>query len=114
MTKTDVLVFGFFFFGSLKNSTTSLYFACFQRGCSQKNADQIVISDALDQHSQIGRVAYIVDPILAPGSEDLELEKLCRIAVAQFLGQGVFESRLPYPIPLAFSSEPWRGGIQLV
>jgi len=113
MPKYDWLKFGFFF--TSENTRSSLlYFACFQRGRSKHNAHQIIIAEVLEAQNEIRKIAYVVSPDIVTSHTDQDLEKLCRIAVTQFLNKLPSDNFLVKALPLDVSQKPWDGGVHAI
>jgi hypothetical protein len=113
MTKSECFSFGFFFTG-LGARASHLYFAAFQCRASCRHAHQVVISEVSDNFAGPRKVAYAIDPAQIVRLDEAELEKICRIAVSQFLGKLANDNFLAHVLPLELSASPWDGQVLTV
>ena len=113
MPKSERLAFGFFFNVSDRKAMT-LYFAALQLGQCKSNAHQIVITEISEKTLLKCRVAYAIDPAEIKSLDDETFEKICRIAVRQFVGKHAINNFLAGVLPLELSNHPWDGEVQLV
>jgi hypothetical protein len=113
MTKSECFSFGFFFTG-LGAKSSHIYFAAFQCRASCRHAHQVVISEVSDNFAAPRKVAYAIDPDEVVQLDEEELEKICRIAVQQFLGKLANDNFLAYVLPLELSGAAWDGQVLTV
>jgi hypothetical protein len=110
MIDHDWLV-GFFFIATDDFKAPELYFVCLQNGCTAEQASQIVIAGTSNQGARFPKVAYIVSPSSLESTNEASLERLCRIAVAQFLSKLPMDNFLAQVLSLDLAVTPWCGEI---
>jgi hypothetical protein len=113
MNKADCFSFGFFFTGPGAGAS-HLYFAAFQCSASRRHAHQVIISEVSEDFAGPRKVAYAIDPAEIVALDQEELEKICRIAVNQFLGKLANDNFLAHVLPLELSGVPWDGQVLTV
>jgi hypothetical protein len=109
MAKNNVS-YGFLFIDD-RTVQQELYFVGFQKGQTPSNADQVIIVDTSDSLWQNKKVAYAVDPIKSEDNEAHVFERLCRVAVAQFLAKFAMDNFLARVLSLELTRTPWQGPV---
>lgn len=110
MTDQDWL-FSFFFITNKILKGAELYFVCFQEAIAPDKAHQIIIADCKIDNVRHRKVAYILGASSVEKFDNANLEKLCRIAVDQFLSKLPLDNFLAQVLPLKLPGSNWSGQI---
>lgn len=102
-------LFSFFFVTKNNRQGSELYFVCFQEAITSDKAHQIIIADSGSDHQRHRKVAYVLNPSTVEKLDEENLEKLCRIAVAQFLSKLPLDNFLAQVLPLDLPGRTWAG-----
>jgi hypothetical protein len=110
MILPDVLNFGFFFVLD-RTESTQLYFTAFLQGLLESGSHRIVVAEVADYACETRKITYEVESAAIEMQGDGELERLCRVAVSQFIDGAIAIGCLPMVLPLQLAKLPWTGEV---